>query len=211
MSRGVRVLVFLAVALGGAHAASAQPLPYGYAPGYDEPVGPYAGPAPYSGDRLAVYGGYDRPDYRRVGPGHYDGYAPPPRRYRDGYGRYDRYDGYSRYDGYDRGPRYDDGGYGDRPPRYYDDPGYGAYYPPAYPGYPDDEAEDALVPPEAEGPAEERGRGFDPRRPHLGDGTDAPAEQFYAKRPRSCGEYYYWDGRACVDARKYPPYVGPKP
>ena len=202
MSRGVTVLVFLAVALGGAYAASAQPLPYGYGPGYDEPVGPYAGPAPYSGDRLAVYGGYDRPDYRRVGPGHYDGYARPPRRYHDGYGG---------YDGYDRRPRSYGGVYGDRRPRYEDDPGYGAYYPPAYPGYPDDEAEDALVPPEAEGPAEERGRGFDPRRPHLGDGTDAPAEQFYAQRPRSCGEYYYWDGRACVDARKYPPYVGPKP
>lgn len=201
MSRGVTVLVFLAVALGGFHAASAQPLPYGYDPAYDEPVGPYARPAPYPGDTPAAYGGYDEPDYRPVGPRYYDGYARPPRRYHDGYGR---------YDGYDRRERYYDGGYVDRPPRY-DDPGYGAYYPPAYPGYPDDEAEDALVPPEAEGPAEERDRGFDPRRLHLGDGTDAPAEQFYAQRPRSCGEYYYWDGQACVDARKYPPYVGPKP
>lgn len=207
MSRGVTILVFLAVALGGADAASAQPLPYGYEPGYSEPVGPYAGPEPYPGDLRAVYGGYDRPGYRRVGPRYEEGYARVPPGYYERYAREPRY--YD--DGYDRGPRYDDDGYVDRPPRYYDDPGYGAYYPPAYPGYPDDEAEDALVPPEAEGPAEERDRGFDPRRPHLGDGTDAPAEQYYAQRPRSCGEYYYWDGNACVDARKYPPYVGPKP
>ncbi|MFP3921855.1 MAG: hypothetical protein ACLFU3_09145, partial [Dichotomicrobium sp.] len=97
--------------------------------------------------------------------------------------------------------------YDDR--RYYDEPGYDAYYPPERRGYYDDHAEDALLPPDDSAPAREQG--FDPRRPHLGDGTDAPSEQYYSHRPRSCGEYYYWDGQACVDARKYPPYVGPKP
>jgi hypothetical protein len=29
-------------------------------------------------------------------------------------------------------------------------------------------------------------------------------------RPLSCGEYHYWDGTACVDARYNDPYLGPK-
>jgi hypothetical protein len=29
-------------------------------------------------------------------------------------------------------------------------------------------------------------------------------------RRRTCGEYYYWNGVCCVDARRHPPYVGPK-
>ena len=29
-------------------------------------------------------------------------------------------------------------------------------------------------------------------------------------RPRSCGQYHYWDGLACVDARYNDPYIGPK-
>ena len=29
-------------------------------------------------------------------------------------------------------------------------------------------------------------------------------------RPRSCGEYRYWNGFACVDARYNDPYLGPK-
>lgn len=29
-------------------------------------------------------------------------------------------------------------------------------------------------------------------------------------RPRSCGEYHYWNGFACVDARYNDPYLGPK-
>jgi len=29
-------------------------------------------------------------------------------------------------------------------------------------------------------------------------------------RPLSCGEYHYWDGEACVDARYNNPYLGPK-
>jgi hypothetical protein len=28
-------------------------------------------------------------------------------------------------------------------------------------------------------------------------------------RPASCGEYRYWDGNACVDARFNKPYLGP--
>jgi hypothetical protein len=28
-------------------------------------------------------------------------------------------------------------------------------------------------------------------------------------RPASCGEYRYWDGEACVDARFNKPYLGP--
>ena len=30
------------------------------------------------------------------------------------------------------------------------------------------------------------------------------------RRPRSCGEFHYWDGTACVDARFNDPYLGPK-
>lgn len=30
-------------------------------------------------------------------------------------------------------------------------------------------------------------------------------------RPTSCGEYRYWNGMACVDARYHTPYIGPKP
>jgi hypothetical protein len=29
-------------------------------------------------------------------------------------------------------------------------------------------------------------------------------------RPRSCGQYHYWNGLACVDARYYDPYLGPR-
>lgn len=29
-------------------------------------------------------------------------------------------------------------------------------------------------------------------------------------RPLSCGEYHYWNGSACVDARYNDPYLGPK-
>jgi hypothetical protein len=29
-------------------------------------------------------------------------------------------------------------------------------------------------------------------------------------RPRSCGQYHYWDGRCCVDARKYAPDLRPR-
>ena len=29
-------------------------------------------------------------------------------------------------------------------------------------------------------------------------------------RPVSCGEYHYWDGERCVDARYNNPYLGPR-
>ena len=29
-------------------------------------------------------------------------------------------------------------------------------------------------------------------------------------RPASCGEYHYWNGAACVDARYNDPYLGPR-
>jgi hypothetical protein len=30
-------------------------------------------------------------------------------------------------------------------------------------------------------------------------------------RPTSCGQYRYWNGVACVDARYHDPYLGPSP
>lgn len=30
-------------------------------------------------------------------------------------------------------------------------------------------------------------------------------------RPTSCGQYRYWNGIACVDARYHDPYLGPSP
>jgi hypothetical protein len=50
-------------------------------------------------------------------------------------------------------------------------------------------------------------------------GTRAPVEAYERDehwtwlppaQPRSCGEYHYWTGSACVDARHFKPYVGPK-
>lgn len=40
----------------------------------------------------------------------------------------------------------------------------------------------------------------------------APGETIVVSpvRPRSCGEYHYWNGEACVDARYNDPYLGPK-
>jgi hypothetical protein len=29
-------------------------------------------------------------------------------------------------------------------------------------------------------------------------------------RPASCGEFHYWNGQACVDARYNNPYIGPR-
>ena len=29
-------------------------------------------------------------------------------------------------------------------------------------------------------------------------------------RPANCGEYRYWNGEYCADARDHPPYVGPR-
>ena len=30
------------------------------------------------------------------------------------------------------------------------------------------------------------------------------------RRPSSCGEFHYWNGYCCVDARHFRPYVGPR-
>ena len=30
-------------------------------------------------------------------------------------------------------------------------------------------------------------------------------------RPTSCGQYHYWNGQNCVDARYNRPYLGPRP
>ena len=45
-----------------------------------------------------------------------------------------------------------------------------------------------------------------------GDGdVDAPAIIVLSPpRPLSCGEYHYWNGDRCVDARYNKPYIGPK-
>jgi len=184
MPRALTVLMAAGAILAGAQAASAQ----------------YYGPDDY----------YDAPP--RYYEERYDRYAPPR--------RYDEPDYYAdpRYEEerlpflseprYRDRPRYRDPYGYDRPRRDYRGPRYDGYYPPPPRRFDDDEAEEALRPPDDPEPAGERG--FDPRRPHLGDGTDAPSEQFYPRRPRSCGEYFYWDGSACVDARKYPPYVGPR-
>jgi hypothetical protein len=41
--------------------------------------------------------------------------------------------------------------------------------------------------------------------------VDAPAVIVLPPpRPLSCGEYHYWNGERCVDARYNTPYLGPK-
>jgi hypothetical protein len=41
--------------------------------------------------------------------------------------------------------------------------------------------------------------------------ADGPAVfGWVAERPASCGEFRYWDGTQCLDARDDPPYVGPR-
>jgi hypothetical protein len=37
-----------------------------------------------------------------------------------------------------------------------------------------------------------------------------PVIIFVPMRPASCGQYRYWDGERCADARFDPPYVGPR-
>ena len=42
-------------------------------------------------------------------------------------------------------------------------------------------------------------------------GADVPAVIVLPPpRPLSCGEYHYWDGERCVDARYNNPYLGPR-
>ena len=37
---------------------------------------------------------------------------------------------------------------------------------------------------------------------------DAPVVRIFPPRPASCGEFHYWDGERCLDARYHDPYVG---
>jgi hypothetical protein len=184
MSRILTVFMLAAGIIGGVTAAQAYHLPPDYHDGDHEGDPLLEADDPYFADDPDSDYLDVRHRYRR----HHDGgYHGRPRHYDGGY--YGRH-----YDGY---PGYGHHHLDDRP------------YRRGYRGYHDDYAEEPLHD-EEPGNVRERDRGFDPRRPHLGDGTDAPTEQYYPYRPRSCGEYYYWDGQACVDARKYPPYVGPK-
>jgi hypothetical protein len=41
-------------------------------------------------------------------------------------------------------------------------------------------------------------------------GGDGDAVIVAPVRPSSCGQYHYWNGVACVDARYNDPYLGPK-
>jgi hypothetical protein len=41
-------------------------------------------------------------------------------------------------------------------------------------------------------------------------GETPPIVAIVPVRPVSCGEYKYWDGERCVDARYNNPYVGPR-
>lgn len=35
-------------------------------------------------------------------------------------------------------------------------------------------------------------------------------EEWVPVRPANCGEFHYWNGERCADARFEPPYVGPR-
>lgn len=41
-------------------------------------------------------------------------------------------------------------------------------------------------------------------------GETPPIIAIVPVRPVSCGQYHYWDGERCVDARYNNPYVGPR-
>jgi hypothetical protein len=65
--------------------------------------------------------------------------------------------------------------------------------------------------------AQEVGVEIDSGTPYYYEHTEpAPQPRFYRAeplaevvpvRPRSCGEFRYWDGARCVDARRFPPDV----
>ncbi len=40
--------------------------------------------------------------------------------------------------------------------------------------------------------------------------ADEPVVRIIPARPVSCGEFHYWDGEHCVDARYNNPYLGPR-
>ena len=41
-------------------------------------------------------------------------------------------------------------------------------------------------------------------------GLSEPLVMIVSVRPVSCGQYRYWDGDRCVDARYHTPYLGPR-
>jgi hypothetical protein len=41
-------------------------------------------------------------------------------------------------------------------------------------------------------------------------GETPPVIVIVPVRPASCGQYRYWDGARCVDARYHDPYIGPR-
>ena len=43
-----------------------------------------------------------------------------------------------------------------------------------------------------------------------GPGEVVVVEEWVVVRPANCGEFHYWDGERCADARVDPPYVGPR-
>ena len=61
-----------------------------------------------------------------------------------------------------------------------------------------------------------RRHGYDPEGPPPPVVEEAPTVltepqvMIVPVRPVSCGEYRYWNGEACVDARYNNPYLGPK-
>lgn len=141
----------------------------------------------YAGDYYA--GDYYERQYYDAGlydPGYYS-YAPyRPRRYSRDYSEYRDYSDYSDYSRYSRYS--DDSDYSD----YSDDPYFYSYYDPRF----------EYVP-----------------QPTRYYGTRAPREAYERdeywtwlppSKPRSCGEFHYWTGSSCVDARHFKPYIGPK-
>ncbi len=47
--------------------------------------------------------------------------------------------------------------------------------------------------------------------PNLAEGgLNPPVVRIVPARPTSCGEFRYWDGERCVDARYNNPYLGPR-
>jgi hypothetical protein len=86
-------------------------------------------------------------------------------------------------------------------PYHYDGRGYDPPYPPAYSFYPPPAyypRSNYYVPPPVT---------YYPRP----EGYLPPlADDWEAARPASCGEYRYWNGEYCADARYQRPYVGPR-
>lgn len=70
-------------------------------------------------------------------------------------------------------------------------------------GYYDDDADDEEDRDDPPPPPEARGY---PQPPE----GDVVPEWVPPPRPANCGEYKYWNGAYCADAREQPPYVGPR-